>query len=325
MMHGVICFDYPAVGGGGWGGPSVWSSQQIADTASAFEYLIGWDYSPTLDQYIMFEDDRFYVSSDGDSWGSPITPPYAFSNVSRAVHDGNIWMAVGAYSSTLYAFTSSDGTNWTQVGTSTGIASGNIYAMAADGTGKWVIAQQNTIFYTAGDGNSWAQGSLPAGTDNWAYGAAYGNGTFVIVMRGGGVRYSTNGGASWNVSTGTGLTTPVAVRSLEFIDGVFYVTDTSGNVASSTDGNTWTLHTGKFLTASTFVTYTGQQWVALNGSDIWATADSDPTGTWTQYTNHCPNTASEIGYFNGCGGRIFYFEYPNPDQGMLFTHTGTVS
>jgi len=69
----------------------------------------------------------------------------------------DVWIAVGKMGNHRI-FRSTNGTDWTQIDVSgvSGITTSAVYALASNGTGTWWFAQQNRIYQSTDDGESWA-------------------------------------------------------------------------------------------------------------------------------------------------------------------------
>jgi Phage Tail Collar Domain len=98
------------------------------------------------------------------------------------------------------------------------------------------------------NGTSWTAGAALSGTTPIPFGIAYGNSTTVIVGS------NSSGGAIWTTtgSTNTARTLPSGfggsgayIAYVSYVNSLFVAIDTSGGVATSPDGVTWTLKTAK--------------------------------------------------------------------------------
>lgn len=95
-----------------------------------------------------------------------------------------------------------------------------------------------TIYRTTNNGTTWTTPTLPGPTGG-AMRAAYGGGVFLLTTTLGRIYRSTDGGASWNVTTGHGFVSAIFYGNGRFI----LITEEVGfgvRVRYSTDGASWT-------------------------------------------------------------------------------------
>ena len=147
--------------------------------------------------------------------------------------------------------TSPDGITWTARTVSAGGWFNITY-----GAGLYVAFSNDTVSYanyiTSPDGITWTTRTSPLGFYTLA-GAAFGNGTFVLMPwnAGSGIVLVSTDGLSWSTLTGRG--TPNLSRSIAFGNGVFIVED-SGTSYLATDGTIWkTLSDGNANSSSKMV------------------------------------------------------------------------
>ncbi|MBU0859753.1 MAG: hypothetical protein KJ667_07430, partial [Alphaproteobacteria bacterium] len=182
----------------------------------------------------------------------------------RGVAYGNGRFIAVAASGTNRMMTSTDGTSWTVV---PGIEqnfwndvqylNGRFVAVAASGTNR--VA-------TSPDGVTWAPISIAA--SSW-YSVTYGNGVYVVVNDGGGVRYSSDA-VTWNLAAGV----PAGNwKTVTFGNGTFVAAAWGGTnrLMVSTNGMNWTAVTLPQTHAWGDVTFGNGAFVAVNesaGADV---------------------------------------------------------
>lgn len=170
-------------------------------------------------------------------------------------------------------------------------ATGNYYAIANIGEGKWAAVGNSVAAYSADGGETWNAGTIPAGT---YYGIAYDPATGAIVAVGASVcARSTNGGATY-----TAQTIPAGTyRAITWAAGLslFVAVGDSSACASSPTGVTWT---GRTIATGT---YYGVAWaegmgllVAVGASGVVATSPN--ATTWTAQTSGTTGTLSAVAY-----------------------------
>jgi len=143
--------------------------------------------------------------------------------------------------------TSTDGITWTQRTSSFGTSSINYVAYGADG--YWVASGEGGKIATSTDGITWTQRT--SGTSNDLTSVAYGNGLWLIGESGGDYLIrATNPTSTWT-------STPCTLSNSHFQQSIYYWKQqsiwvlgsdggTTGALASSTDGITWTARTSAF-------------------------------------------------------------------------------
>jgi hypothetical protein len=180
--------------------------------------------------------------------------------------------------SSITAFTSNDGINWTSITIPQRMSS------IAYGNGMYIgvagFATNSHTCLLSTDGINFTQVTLPD-TQNWAN-VVYGNGTFVISSYNiSNILFSTNG-MNW-----TEVATPVEVFYLYFGNGLFVAIYISGTAyLTSPDGKTWTERT---LPASitqnngNCITYGNGVFVLLaSGTNVLTSPDGI---NWTEYNS----------------------------------------
>lgn len=125
---------------------------------------------------------------------------------------------------------------------------------AAWGEGRFVAAGWR--LFSSPDGADWMEHENPTG--QWYGAVAYGNEQFLAVG-GGGYCARSDDGQAWEACTdatdGEGF---VHVRSVLFLDGLFYTADANGVLRSSPDGDQWTVEDAGF----------GTPWAAVEAGAI---------------------------------------------------------
>ncbi|MCA9709933.1 MAG: hypothetical protein KDK70_29105 [Myxococcales bacterium] len=125
---------------------------------------------------------------------------------------------------------------------------------AAWGEGRFVAVGWR--LFSSPDGAAWTEHPNPTG--QWYGAVAYGNERFLAVG-GGGYCARSDDGTAWEACTdatdGDGF---VHVRSVLFLDGLFYTADANGVLRSSPDGDAWTVEDAGF----------GSAWAAIEGGVI---------------------------------------------------------
>lgn len=180
------------------------------------------------------------TNTNGSSWTSR-TSSFSTSDINGVASNGkDLYVAVGLSAKLA---TSPDGVTWTQRTSSFGASD---IRMVAYGTDTWVAVGTSGKIATSTDGVTWEQRTSPV-TDilDWV---EYGNGAWVAS--------TTNGKI---ISTGSDPTTGWTLRTDPFDNASFvtvhysvgagiwvagYDDGTTGSMASSTDGITWTARDG---------------------------------------------------------------------------------
>ncbi|MEM9463381.1 MAG: hypothetical protein AAGF11_55075 [Myxococcota bacterium] len=125
---------------------------------------------------------------------------------------------------------------------------------AAWGEGRFVAVGWR--LFSSSDGADWTEHENPTG--QWYGAVAFGNEQFLAVG-GGGYCARSDDGQAWEACTdatdGEGF---VHVRSVLFLDGLFYTADANGVLRSSLDGDRWTVEDAGF----------GTPWAAIEAGTI---------------------------------------------------------
>ena len=278
----------------------------------------------------------YYYTSSGGGGGGPTTWT-AVSNstfdsnyiISGIAYGGGKWVA-GSYKTSggrKIAY-STDGTSWTESYSS----GGQIYAIAY-GNNKFVAVGSNGNMATSTDGATWTDVentstlwnhySVSANkyTTTSIYAIAYGNGKFVAGGTDGAMATSTDG-TNWtavsnstfnsNDAYGTANIYGIAYGSAGNAGGTFVAVGTSGKMATSSDGVTWTaVSTSTFsVTNINAIAYgsagnAGGKFVAVGNYGRMATSTNGASWTSVSSTNSTFGSASNqsniygIAYGNG--------------------------
>jgi hypothetical protein len=133
---------------------------------------------------------------------------------------------------------------------------------AAFGEGRFVAVGWRIL--SSPDGAAWTEHDNPTG--QWYGAVAHGNDQFLAVG-GGGYCARSDDGQAWESCTDAtddgGFT---HVRSVLFLDGLFYTADANGVLRSSPDGEQWTVVDAGF----------GTPWAAIDGGQIVPRDESAP-------------------------------------------------
>lgn len=179
---------------------------------------------------------KLYTSdlTDASSWTSR-TSSFSTTLISGVASDGvSQYVAVGLSGKLA---TSPDGTTWTQRTSS--FSTSSIQAVAY-GNGVWVAAGNDNKLATSTDGITWTQRTTGGTTEVWTS-VAFANGLWVILATNGAMRTATDPTSTWTSRTST-LTSGNQV----YYDPTVAIwvagreQGTTGALASSTDGTTWT-------------------------------------------------------------------------------------
>jgi len=234
-----------------------------------------------------------YYSTDGVNWSSGSVGSGAWSDV---VYGNGAFITIAQQSTSLSTFAKS--TNGGVTWQSNTFAAGS--TAIAYGAGKFVTVQgggSRNSAYTTNAGTSWTVVNLPTNNDssnsNWID-ITFGNGRFVAIADNSAqAAYSLNG-IAWTRSV---LPAIYEWSSIQYGQGVFYVTSYGADSASSPDGVTWTVRDGKYTAVTvtstakdtTATTYTAQ---TLPSTSYWT--DVIWTGTKFVAIGH-DNAAAIVG------------------------------
>lgn len=205
----------------------------------------------------------------------------------------DLYVAVGANG---IISTSPDGVTWTN--RANGFSTLTVYGIAY-GNGYWIACGSLGRLNYSTDGITWT--TKTTGTSNELYTAAFGNGLYVIAG-GATLRAATDPTGTW-----TGYTPTLSdIKS----HCVYYAPDqgiwvagvdagTTGALASSTDGTTWTARTSGFTINDLNGCFTSNGSVIVMGSTttvLTPVCDVQSSTNGTTWTNRTPADTSEAIY-----------------------------
>ena len=226
------------------------------------------------------------------------TSSFGATQISGVASNGSgLYVAVG-YVGQLA--TSTDGITWTQQTSSFGAT--DIFGIAYGSDGYWVAVGASGKVATSTDGITWTQRTTGFGGVS-VNAIAYGNGLWVAGGNNS-MRTATDPTGTWTSRTSTlaGLTQ----------NGIYYAPDqgvwvagsdagTTGALASSTDGLTWTARTSSFTAASLGNAFTSTASVIINGNFTVLSpnaCDVQTSTNGTTWTNRTP-AVSATGILSG--------------------------
>jgi|GEM_PF-3224744 len=266
-----------------------------------------------------------FVSPVASAAWSAINSGLADPTVLALIVNGNLLAGTngGVFSSTTPTSTSS---SWTVA--NTGLTATRIYAMAVNGTTLFAGAYGSGLFRSTDDGTTWTKttvannyihsmlvngSAIYAGSEDGLYHSTDNGVTWNVAVTGlgtadlrdvrsilfhgstlyagtlaAGVYISTDGGANWTQTAGTGLSN-TDVWGLAYVGSTLFAgTQGSGIFASTDNGSTWTLKSTGITGSEAFVTNTmastGTTIYAGTGTGLWVSTNSganwyDSTGT----------------------------------------------
>lgn len=194
----------------------------------------------------------------------------------------------GATSQYVPAF--HNGKFWTYITTNTGC---NILGICAYGTTLVLVGGGSSgtvpIYYSTDSGVTWTASSytLP-GTASEA--SICSNGSIVVANFGSQGVFSSTDLNTWTqrVSTST------FNARVHFVEGLFFILGSGGQIQTSTDGITWTSRTSGTSNRLNYVTYGNGVYVAVGNT---GTITTSPTGvTWTVRTSGTTLTLHSVTY-----------------------------
>jgi len=242
--------------------------------------------------------------------------------------DGSQFVAVG-YSGKLA--TSSDGITWTQQTSSFGAT--NILSVAW-GNNIWVAVGESGKVATSSDGITWTQRT--SGTGNPLRTIAYGNGLYIFAGESD-FKTASDPTSTWTSRSST-ITSLYGRRSVYYDPNIpIWVagadTGTSGALASSTNGTTWTARSSSFSVAFQYAGFSSNSSVLVCGatSSIFPSEwDVQSSTNGTSYTNRTPadnapalqsvtvDDANLIAFIQGDGN------IQTTSDGASYTNRGTI-
>jgi len=219
------------------------------------------------------------------------TSSFGSTNINWVATDGvGTWVAVGDGGKLA---SSTDGITWTQRTSQFGTG---IITCVAYGGGTWVAVGNNGSISTSTNATTWTAVTTTTSTWSTSYDinhVAYGNGNWVGNNLNGTLKQTTAPGGVWTTRTepfGTGdhyAEYHPAIGSGIWTAGVETGTD-SGDLASSTDAQTWTSRTpATSSTADTKIQFASNSSVIIassNDSTTWVMQKSTNGTSWTAVT-----------------------------------------
>jgi hypothetical protein len=234
-------------------------------------------------------------STTASSWTSR-TSSFGASDILNVASNGtDLYVAVGESGKLA---TSPDGITWTQQTSS--FSTSNINAIAYGADGYWVAVGQSGKLATSTDGITWTQQSTGAGPSQ-IQSIAYGNGLWVFGAQSGFLQTASDPTSTWTTRTSTLTQYPFTYYAPDqgiWVSGAD--TGTTGALASSTNGTTWTARTSPFSLA---VASLAPSFRALFASDagiivfamtatIGGAGDVGSSTNGTTWTNRTPGLAT---------------------------------
>jgi len=235
------------------------------------------------------------TSTTASSWTSR-TSSFGGGNITAVASNGTSLYVAVAQSGLLA--TSPDGITWTQ--RTSGFGSDDILEVAY-GDGYWVIVGQSGKIATSTDGITWTLRT--SGTTQDLRAVAFGNGLFVAHEGGGSYRFFT---ASDPTTTWTARTSTFS-SALFGRNAVYYCpyraiwvagcdSGTSGALAYSTNGTTWTAASSAFAVSGLNNTFCSIPSAIANfttTSVIPSAMDTQSSTTGTSWTNRTPSFSND--------------------------------
>jgi len=267
-----------------------------------------------------------YTSTDATTWTLVTGAGAPPSNwiINDIAFNGSLWMATGVNPSGIGfdVYTSVDGTNW--VGKSLVFGTGGGLSIYY-GSGTWVVGGLGgTMFYSLDDGTTWtaviSTTMTPVLNGNQVNLIRYANGQWVALGQTPSTPTSTPiwtspDGIHWSPSGPSPLSTFVYPNGVVYSNGT-WVLVASGilnttQLATSTDGITWTLYTGVFPIAfvGSSISYFNNVWIVVGyngGSGANSYSLTYSGGTFTAIAS--PTLPALL---FGNGGNGYRVEYSN--------------
>lgn len=188
---------------------------------------------------------RVSYSSDGDSWTTVF--PVGEDQLWDVCYGNGLFVVVG---DSVTSYTSADGISWTAHTTPGG---GNNRSQSIVWTGSYFFSggrltdTGGSYNITSPDGYSWSLES--SNIDGFGV-VSFGASIFVGALNGGTEIYSSANGTTWTMRQDTGH----LVNDIAFANGLFVSCGNSGNIWTSSDGETWTQRTSPVSSTLQFVT-----------------------------------------------------------------------
>ncbi|MFC3801895.1 DUF4073 domain-containing protein [Cohnella sp. GCM10012308] len=241
-------------------------------------------------------------STDGLTWSVGVYPDVSATNTIIDIDYKDGKYAVGDSNGKVYFSTTGASGSWGS-GTSLAPAQKQINYLS-NLNGIWFAIDANGKVYKSTDGSIWSSFTL----SKQVFGAAYGNGTYVIYSQSGGSVFTSTDASTW---TEVSLPSGATWYGMTYGNGAFILVGNNGYILRSTDGTNWT-------TVDPFV----NQAIYNNGLYV-AVGNNSPSGTifgtilsstdgraWTNRLTTVGNLTS-VAYGNnryaavGTGGKIY--------------------
>jgi hypothetical protein len=284
-----------------------------------------------------------YYSTDGLNWSSG---SIGLANWSDIAYGNGSFIAIAQVSSVLssYARTSNGGVTWT----ASSFAAGS--TAIAYGAGAWVTVQgggSRNYAISINNGGAWTVGNLPTNDDssnsNWVD-IAYGNGRFVAIADNAAQSAYSLNGTTWVKSV---LPAIYEWSSINYGQGVFYVTSYGSDAASSPDGVNWTVRDGAYTnvtvtstakdtTATTYtartlpstsywtdVIWTGTRFVAIGHDNAAAIVGATSTDGEAWSTLTMPSVSAYTASALAFNGTTRYIGLIQDSRNIVYSSDGT--
>jgi len=208
--------------------------------------------------------------------------------------------------------TSPDAITWTQRTSSFGTST---IKHVAYGGGYWVAVGQTAKVAYSTDGINWTQKTTGIGS-GFVNRVAWGNGLWVIGNSNGELWTATDPTGTWTSRTST--LTQISFIHYAPSQSVWVAcgdTGTTGALASSSDGLTWTARNSTFnISSGTGLFASNSSVIAHYGSDGSLSVDIQTSTNGTSWTNRTPGTTSDLIYGPNCA---------SDDSGLLVLNAQT--
>jgi hypothetical protein len=236
---------------------------------------------PSLQWVLVGDSGTLMTSNDrnGNNFVSVQTSSFGSTNINAVATDGKgKWVAVGQSGKIA---SSDDGITWTQ--RTSGFSTSHVNWVAYGG-GTWVAVGGSGKVSTSTDGDTWTANTGSNFSSSYAVGhVAYGNGVWVGINSNGTLRTATDPTGAWTSRTsqlGAGqhyaeYHPSFSIWTLGTDGGT-----SSGSLASSTNGTTWTARS-----AATSSTADTTFMMASNSSIIIASSNDGSTWVMDKSTN----------------------------------------
>lgn len=172
--------------------------------------------------FVAVNNQGFIASStDGASWTTRRNINNSMKALYRVEYGNGVWVACGYYGSFEHMTGSADGTTWGVMNRPPAGLVRQMFGVATNGAGNWVVVGSGGIVWTSSDNAvTWVEQQVPdsrgAGNYTQMLDVAYdGDGSWVVVGQQSEIWKSTNNGSSWtNVTPSRG--TYANFQSIQF-------------------------------------------------------------------------------------------------------------